>query len=80
MALYEHPDGTWTISSHDVWLPGIYTSERAARLAFRLSNVNLSRIWEARRDAATEGADGLLDTAPLTYDDVLAALREQRED
>lgn len=43
-----HPgkDGTFQISSHDMWLPGIYASEQAARYAFRFGSSDLSQLSE----------------------------------
>lgn len=36
MAIHKTDDGGFTISSHDIWLPGVYEDERTARYAFRL--------------------------------------------
>lgn len=39
-------DGTFTISSHGMWLPGIYASKRAARYAFRFSSLALNELQD----------------------------------
>ena len=37
-------NGYFVISSHEVWLPGVYESERAARYAFRFSDARLQAL------------------------------------
>jgi len=43
MAIHRVKDG-YVISSRQVWLPGIYDSERTARAAFRKSDEALSAL------------------------------------
>lgn len=42
--IYKHDDGTYTISSHRVWMPGIYDSKRTANYAFRFSDEELCSL------------------------------------
>jgi hypothetical protein len=67
-----HPDddGTFTISSHAMWLPGIYDSERAARYAFRFSNETLQQLSD--RICAVHG-----ENRAITTDDLKAARATQ---
>jgi hypothetical protein len=47
-------DGGYVISSNNVWLPGSYESERAAKYAFKFS----SRVLQRLQDKANERAGG----------------------
>ena len=57
-------EGGFVISSHDMWLPGVYADERAARYAFQFSNEHLSRL------NATRGIGDVY--RPITSDDLRA--------
>lgn len=46
MAIYKVDDG-YVISSHDVWMPGVYSTERAAKYAFRFSDKVLYELQES---------------------------------
>jgi hypothetical protein len=52
MAVYPVGDGTFTISSHEVWRAGTYESERAARYAFRFSDDTLVKLQHAAGKSA----------------------------
>lgn len=41
------PDGLYVISSHMVWRPGVYDSERAARYAFRFNDSDLQSLQQS---------------------------------
>lgn len=45
--IYKTDDGAFVISSHQVWLPGCFESERAAKYAFRFSNEELQELQNA---------------------------------
>lgn len=49
----EADGGGFVISSHQVWLPGVYEDERAARFAFRFADAELQSL--ADKVCATEG-------------------------
>ena len=53
----ESPPG-YVISSHQMWLPGVYGSERAARYAFRFDNLTLTRLSD--RICAVTGENRLI--------------------
>lgn len=42
--IHPYDDGTFAISSHRAWLPGIYDSERSARYAFRFGDTALQAL------------------------------------
>lgn len=46
MAVYKVEE-VYVISSHEVWLPGCYESERAAKYAFRFSYEDLYNLQES---------------------------------
>lgn len=52
MALYKHEDGTYTISSHSVWMPGCYEDAKTARYAFRFSDSILTSIMKEANERA----------------------------
>lgn len=59
MAEYQHDDGLWTCSSHQVWLPGVYESRKACRLAYRVHPNRLHELWESKRPASGIVPDGV---------------------
>lgn len=61
-------DLEYQISSHDVWRPGVYDSERAARYAFRFDDGDL----QALQDSVNPG--GI-----ITFE-MLRGLRRQNEE
>jgi hypothetical protein len=42
--IHECDDGTYCISSHRVWMPGVYESKKAARYAFQFDEAILRRL------------------------------------
>lgn len=40
--------GGFVISTRDMWLPGIYETERAARFAFRMNPDQMNDLWEQK--------------------------------
>lgn len=67
-----HPiGGVYLLSSNSFWLPGLYATERAARMAYHRRDEDLRAAWEARLaewgGAIPEGRDA---EAALTEDDV----------
>lgn len=46
MALHKNKDGTYGISSHEVWLPGCYEDSRTANYAFRFGEGILQRLQD----------------------------------
>jgi hypothetical protein len=60
------PDGTYVISSHGQWLPGLYDSKRSARYAFRFDTALLQEL--AHRICTKAGED-----RAVTMDDLRAA-------
>jgi len=44
---------TYVISSHQVWLPGSYASERAARYAFRFRHADLQALQDSVNPGGT---------------------------
>lgn len=57
--IYEARNGTFTISSRRVWLPGVYESRRAARYAFRLPDQTLQRLQD-EANAWAGGTGGVI--------------------
>jgi hypothetical protein len=45
MSVYQTGDG-FVISSHQVWLPGVYDTSRTARYALQFSDRDLSDLWD----------------------------------
>ena len=56
MAIHKTSDGVFAISSHQVWRPGAYEDERAARFAFRFGDETLQKLQDAAN--ARAGATG----------------------
>lgn len=72
MAIRSAGDGSFAASSGGSWLPGMYKTEKAARLAFRVDPSVLSAAWEAKR-----GRSGIIDASDdFTEDEVRALLRK----
>ena len=42
--IYKLEDGTYVISSHQVWMPGVYDTERTANYAFKFSDEELHSL------------------------------------
>lgn len=63
MATHQGADGTWSISSRQMWLPGIYDTETTARAAFRLDNRTLQALTD--RICAIDG-----ENRPITKEDL----------
>lgn len=57
-------DAGYVISSRHMWLPGVFEDERAARLAFKLSDDALADLSKAGE--------------VISYDQVLARYRAER--
>jgi hypothetical protein len=56
MAIHKLENGTCVISANDMWLPGTYENERAARLAFKLTDEQKAEL----RDRAIKKSDGVI--------------------
>lgn len=67
---HRNDDGTYSISSRQVWLPGVYEDERTAKYAFRFGDEALQRL----QDAANKRAGGT--GGVITYADLKLALAE----
>ena len=67
--IHKAQDGTCTISSRGMWLPGIYDSERSARYAFRFGDEVLQSL--ADRVCRVDG-----ENRAITMDDLRAARQE----
>ena len=74
MAIYQTRDGAFVISSHQVWIPGIYEDERTARFAFRFSDDTLQTLQDLAN--ATAGANGGI----ITWCDLAKASDALRSD
>ena len=68
--LHRNEDGTFCISSHDVWLPGAYADEKTAMAAFKFPDEVLQRL----QDAAIERGGN----RSITAEDLAAARQAQR--
>lgn len=66
MAIRSLEDGAKVISSHGVWVPGVYADDRAARYAFRFSDDVLDELQQE----ANVRAGGTSGT--ITFDDLKA--------
>lgn len=53
--MIHYVNGHYVISAYEVWVPGAYESERAARYAFRFTNEELT----AAQDEANARAGGV---------------------
>ncbi len=56
MAIHKLENGTFVISANDIWLPGTYADERAARFAFKLTDEQKAEL----RDRAIKESDGVI--------------------
>lgn len=56
-------EGVFVISSHEVWLPGHYADERAAKYAFRLPTKALQELQDGKNAG---------DRTPITFDELKA--------
>jgi hypothetical protein len=73
MAIHE-VDGGWVASAYGMWLDGSYKTATAARLAFRVDPVLLSKAWEAKR-----GPDGTIaDADDFTVEEIRELVRQTR--
>lgn len=66
-------DDYYVISSHHVWRPGAYDSERTARYAFRFPDETLLRLQD-RKNEQSGGAGGI-----ITFDDLQGEKFQQAE-
>ena len=64
MIYHVKESGAWVISSHDVWLPGSYETEKAARYAFRFDRSQLASLQDQKNEMAG-GSGGV-----ITFDDL----------
>lgn len=62
--IHKNDDGTFVISSRNVWLPGCYDCANTARRAFRHPDDVLKRLQDAA-NARTGGAGGVITGADL---------------
>lgn len=59
-------DGTFVISSHQCWMPGVYESKQAARYAFQFSDSALRKL----QNDSEEGV--------ITMDDLKRAKKSEK--
>lgn len=59
--IYKNDLGAFVISSQQVWLPGVYESERAAKYAFHFPDEDLSTL----QGQANERGGGVIAFADL---------------
>jgi hypothetical protein len=64
MAIHKTDNGTFVISSHHCWLPGIFEDERSARWAFRFPDEVLERL-QREANVRAGGKGGV-----ITHDDL----------
>ena len=62
--LHKNKDNTYCISSHQVWLPGVYEDTRAANRAFKYDDFILQKLQEAANIRAG-GQGGTITNADL---------------
>jgi hypothetical protein len=67
-------EGGYVISSHRVWLPGVYEDERTARYAFRLPVAALQRLQDAANARTPDRTGGT-----ITWGDVAKEAEAIRE-
>lgn len=73
MAIHE-VNGAWVASAYQTWLDGSYKTATAARLAFRVDPVLLSKAWEAKRRP-----DGTIaDDDDFTEEEMRALVKQTR--
>jgi len=68
---YQTDDGAWVVSAHQVWVPGSFETERAAKFTLRLT---VDQQY-ALRDEINIKQDRL-----ITWDDVKAARALDKEE
>ncbi len=73
MAIYKIDSGGYVISSGGMWLPGCYTTKRAARYAFRFPNEVLRALQDRAND---QNAD--LDKRVITFEDLRAERKKMK--
>jgi hypothetical protein len=64
MAIHKLEYGRCVISSHQVWMPGCYVDEKAAKYAFRFSDETLRRLQNEANER-NGGFDGVITTEDL---------------
>lgn len=57
--MIHYVNGHYLISAYEVWVPGAYESERAARYAFRFTNEELTAA-QAAANARAGGVGGVI--------------------
>lgn len=75
--IYPHRDGTFSISSHGMWLPGCYASHGAANFAFRKSGADLEAL-QNRKNEEAGGTGGVITFADVQALPPLAKKRSDR--
>ena len=70
MAIYK-VDNAFVISSNGVWLPGSFSSERAAKYAFRFPNKVLQSLQD-KKNYATEDYDKRV----ISFEDLQSARKD----
>lgn len=45
MTAHKHPDGTYSASDNEVWMPGAYASEKAVSMAKKMDPQALEELW-----------------------------------
>jgi hypothetical protein len=69
VAIYNPDDDGFVISSHGVWMPGVYATRRAANYAFRFTDETLNKL-QARANAERRF---------ISFEDLQAARSEDTE-
>lgn len=69
--------GQWVASSNQCAMEGVYETQGAAKLAYRLTPCELSELWQRIGFAENGNPDGTTDYA-LTHDDMTKALSLKR--
>lgn len=78
MGEHQLGEGRWVCSSHSVWLPGVYATKDAARMAYRLSPGDLEALWQRKAFEENGRPDGTTEYR-LTVDDLREALKAKGE-
>lgn len=74
MAIYQ-VDGGFVCSAYHCWLPGVYESPIAGRLAYRVTPAGLAALWEAK---FLEHGTPLPDSVCFTADELRSAIRAEK--
>lgn len=73
--IYEHEDGTYTISSHQTCVPGCYADKKTARAAFQLPDEVLQALQDKVNAENPNFADRVITSAMLA--EARRALRKE---